>query len=198
LPTIVLIALTVLLGALAYWLHLRYGLSLEAAIAGVGLVGVAAALREFFPLGARGHCQVSNPYLTITRPDSGKYLVVKFEANVLDTGTALDALLEVQTLFYRKDGVGAREIQASQGQILPCGLEPGKSYFVEGSTHFASDSALGKFILAGTYPDFVLRARFVFRRARSVTIRVNPFTPYPRGPSRLSTLLAEARLMTGL
>jgi hypothetical protein len=202
LRTIVLIALTAILLGLAGWLHFRFGYSYELGFAAIGVIGVVASVMALYPPRTRGHCQVSNPYLTITRPEQGEYIVVKFEANILNTGAEPDALLEVQTLFYRKDGVegvlglifGAREIQAAQGHILPCGLEPGKSYFVEGSDHFSKDSDLGRFILAGTYPDFVLRSRFVFQRAPKITLRVHPFTLAPRGPSRLSTLVAETRL----
>jgi hypothetical protein len=199
LRTLILIFTTIALITVAYWAHLHFNLGIEVTAAVVALVGAAAAVVAMYPLRARGGCDVANPYLTISRlDDKGEFIVMRMEAHVLNTNEQRDALIAVKHIFYRRDGesgaihltFGARKIDAPMGQTLPCPLEPGITYFVEGRDHYSTQSPLGKFVLGSPHEDFTLRCRFVFRHARSITLRVRPFSSGDK-PGRLRSRMTE-------
>jgi hypothetical protein len=191
LRTLILTFITIALIAAASWAHLHFNLGIEVTAAVVGLVGVAAAVVAAYPLRTPSGCDVADPYLSLSwLNDKEEFIAIHMEANVINTGDQGDVLAAVPYLFYRKDGqrgnlgfiFGARKVDASMGHTLPCPLEPGIKYLVEGSSHCYRESPLGKFILESPYEDFTLRCRFVFRKSRSITFRIRPFN---RGKPRL-------------
>jgi hypothetical protein len=187
-----------LLAMSAYWFHARFGLSLGDALALVGLIGVAAALIPPARLFG-GECHVSNVYVELGGQD---WITFHFEAHVLNSGKELDVLKRVRYVFYhRQSGLfplllifGAREIDRREGQILPCPLKPGQTYFVETKDSFDSDSPRGKRLTVegNEYSDYTILCKFIFARSRSVTVRAHPHTLEP--PDRFRSWLEEQRL----
>jgi hypothetical protein len=200
LKTLVLLVLTALLAAAVIWAHLNWGLSLEAAAAMAGLLAVAAAVVALYPFRRRGRCYVTDPYLTITRPADSDFIRVHVEARALNGGAEARVLQRVDFLFYRLDGAwgrlwlffGARELEKANGHILPVTLVPEQPYMIGASDHFDAESELGRFVLAGTYENFVLRCRFVFDGSAPRTIRLQPHSA--QRPRVLSSLLVEWRI----
>lgn len=184
--TLILLLLAVGMIGAALALHWHFGLSLEVTIALVGLVGVAASVVALLlPSEKRPQFAISDCYLTISYRHDPSFVQTRFETKLLNTSDRRDTLMAVEYLFYRADGAriptgltgmifGARDLFAAQGQILPCPLEPGTTYLVEGSDHCAADSVPGRMLVANATRDAVMRCRFVFKAARPITVRVHP------------------------
>jgi|SRR5277367_1098856 len=139
---------------------------------------VSLALVFGGPSQKKSSLKIVEPYFVV-HVDDHKFPQVTWDAKIVNTGESSDVLLSVaQTL--RRGGTaliaplvpGIREISAKWGQILPCELPPGKTFFMEAKSGIVLTQTNWSAVHRQDGPPFTLDCKFVFAKAKALKVKM--------------------------
>jgi hypothetical protein len=139
------------------------------------LFGVSATKK------ASAHFSIVDPYLII-HMDRDKFPRVTCDTTIVNSGDASDVLLKIEYTLRRGDQElsaplvpGIREITSQTGQVLPCDLPPGKTFFIEAKSGIGLTMKELAMLIEDKTTPFRLDWKFVFAKTKTLKIT----TQYP-------------------